>query len=209
MDKLKWYSMPIAVVAYSMIVVTGFVWLWNYIADTQVSQFWYIIAGIAGIYLVLAFVLSLLRIHWEFAVLIQVALVLGPLLYFINNNEPYRPPVFVFLVNGGYTGPLEITFKESAETQIKKRTDTLFFPFDVDGKLQLQEDYRMVKNAMEKNCYYLYNDRSRELIPFVSRPNAVPADSTKKILVSRASQTKGAKMQVLNYEVERAGKVKW
>lgn len=201
--------MPIAVVAYSMLVVTGFVWLWNYIAGTSLSQFWFIIAGIAGIFLVLAFVLSLIRIHWEFAVLIQVALVLGPLLYFINNNEPYRPPVLVFLVNGGYTGTLEIAFKETAETQVKKRTDTLFFPFDVDGKIQLQEDYRMVKTAMEKNCYYLYNDRSRELIPFVAGPKAMPADSAKKILVSRPSQTKGAKMQVLNYEVEKAGRVKW
>ncbi|MCU0436105.1 MAG: hypothetical protein MUC87_21795 [Bacteroidia bacterium] len=209
MDKLKWYSMPIAIVAYSMIVVTGFVWLWNYIADTQVSQFWYIIAGIAGIYLVLAFLLSLINLHWELTVLLQVALVLGPLLYFINNNEPYRPPVFVFLVNSGYTGPLEITFKESSETQVKKRTDTLYFPFDVEGKLQLQEDYRMVKAAMEKNCYYLYTDRSRELIPYISKQQSIPADTLKKVLVSRPSETKGAKMQVLKYQVEKAGRVKW
>ncbi len=201
--------MPIAIVAYSMIVVTGFVWLWNYIADTQVSQFWYIIAGIAGIYLVLAFLLSLINLHWELTVLLQVALVLGPLLYFINNNEPYRPPVFVFLVNSGYTGPLEITFKESSETQVKKRTDTLYFPFDVEGKLQLQEDYRMVKAAMEKNCYYLYTDRSRELIPYISKQQSIPADTLKKVLVSRPSETKGAKMQVLKYQVEKAGRVKW
>lgn len=206
---MKWYTMPLAIVAYSMLVVLGFAALFNYIGGTPISLFWQIIGITAVAYLVLAFILSKLNIHWEITVLIQVALVLGPVLYFVNNNEPYRPPVFVFVVNPGFDGPLEITFKETAETQVKKRADTLFFPFDVEGKIQLQEDYRMVKVAMETNCYFMYTDRTRVRIPFVRSRAMLPADSTKKVLVARESEAEGTKMKLLRYEVRKAGDVKF
>ncbi|MGL5891884.1 MAG: hypothetical protein ACRC3B_18470 [Bacteroidia bacterium] len=206
---MKWYSMPVAVVAYSMLVVLGFAALFNYIGGSTLSSFWQIIGIIAASYLVLAFILSKLNLHWEITVLIQVALVLGPLLYFVNNNEPYQAPVFVFVVNPGYDGSLEITFKETAETQVKKRADTLFFPFDVEGKIQLQEDYRMVKAAMETNCYYMYTDRSRDRIPFVRSRTMLPADSAKKVLVAGESEVQGAKMKLLRYEVKKAAEVKF
>jgi hypothetical protein len=206
---MKWYSMPVAVVAYSMLVVLGFAALFNYIGGSPLSTFWYVIGIIAAAFLVAAFILSKINLHWEITVLIQVALVLGPVLYFVNNNEPYKAPVFVFVVNPGYDGPLEITFKETAETQVKKRADTLFFPFDVEGKIQLQEDYRMVKAAMETNCYFMYTDRSRDRIPFVRSRTMLPADSTKKVLISGESEVQGSKMKLLKYEVKKAGEVKF
>lgn len=206
---MKWYIMPIAVVAYAMLAVLAFVTIFYRITDEWPSEFWQIVGITAVVFLVLAFVLEKLNLHWELTVLLQVALVLGPILYFVNNREAYKPPVFVFLVNVGYEGPLEITFADSAETQIKKRADTLFFPFDVEGKLVLQEDYRMVKAAMEKRCYFMYTDRTRKLIPFVARNGKLPADSTQSVLLQGETDALKSKMKVMRYEVKRSNQVKW
>jgi hypothetical protein len=176
---MKWYSMPIALVAYAILAVLIFVTIFNRITDEWPSQFWLILGAIACIYLLIAFILSQFKIQWEVAVLIQVILVLGPILWMVNNKEPYRLPVFVFLVPPDYTGKLEIRFSNDKQPQVRKAADTLFFAFDADGRIQLQEDYRMVKTAMQKNCYYLFPDRSIKKILFST--DSIPNNSLREL----------------------------
>lgn len=196
---MKWYSMPIAIVAYAILAVVGFVTIFNSITGEWPSKFWQIIAVIAGVYLIAAFLLSRFRLQWEITVLIEVALVLIPILWFVNDRKPYQPPVFVFLVQSNYTGKLEIRFSDSEKTQIRKMADTLYFPFDIDGRIQLQEDYQMVKTAMRKQCYYLLPDRSRVHIPYAK--DSIALDSSRIYLHETDTQVEKGKVKAFLYEI--------
>jgi hypothetical protein len=134
---MNWYRYPVSVIAYALIGIFLISFGWHSLAGKAPAQYWYYFPAIAGIYLIAAFVLSKINLVWETDVLLQVALVLAPVIWYVNQREPYKRPVYIFVVNPIYTGKLDIIFQlnKDAQTNARSAADTLYFKFDEAGRI--------------------------------------------------------------------------
>lgn len=208
--KAKWYAYPLALVAWLLVAIYLFIFAWNALSgDPNPSWTWYLLA-VAGAYLLTTFVLSKLNRAWEMEVVIQVALVLTPLLWYLNQREPYTPPVYVFLIEAGYEGEAKVYFSndEATKTQVRSTADTLFFKFDGDGEILLNEDFRTVRDAMENRFYFLYPDQTRKKISFVPKGTTPAADSTVYVAYEDSTASKKGVINFISWQVSRADRVK-
>ena len=164
------------------------------------DHYWYYFPMGAGIYLFLSFVLSKINMQWEWDTAVQVAFVLIPVLWYVNIKEPYHRPVYIFVVNTDYKGPLDVNFdlSKNATTNANRLDDTLYFNFNEDGQILLNEDAAYVKECMRKHLFYLHPDASRTLVPFADKKN-LPADTTKKVLVEDSVELDKGRMKVIHY----------
>jgi hypothetical protein len=205
---MKWYAYPLALVAWLLIAIFLFIITWNWLGELPNPE-WYLYLPIgAAILVAISVGLSYLKFAWELEVLIQVVVVLGPLLWYLNLREPYRPPVYVFLIEAGYTGPARITFTndEATKTQVRSTADTLFFRFNGEGEMVLNEDFRMVKDGMENRWYYLYPDGSRKKIEVVAADKIPANDSTRFVAVEDSLASDKGKIQFIEWKLQRADK---
>jgi hypothetical protein len=142
-------------------------------------------------------------------VLLQVAFVLAPVLWYVNQREPYKRPVFIFLVSSNHSGPLDIEFnlEKNAETNVRSHADTLYFKFDEDGRILLNEEGEYVRSQMRKNLYVYYADGSRKPAVLASI-NALPADTTQKVYVEDKMEVEKGRMKILHYRINFPQKLK-
>ena len=177
---MKWYAYPLAIVAWLLIAIWLFIAGWNYISNTSLPDwhFWFLI--VAGSYLAFSVILSKLNVSWELDAFIQVAFVLGPLLWYLNQRPGYTPPVYVFLIEAGYEGEARVDFsnEETTETKVRSTADTLYFKFTGQGRILLNEDFRTVREAISTRFYYLYPDGTQKKINVVAEGANVVSDST-------------------------------
>ncbi len=200
---MKFYRYPLSVIAYALLGIYLFAAAYHKLADKVMEDYWLYFPAGAGIYLLIAFVLSKLNIQWEWDVAIQVAFVLGPVLWYVNQREPYKRPEYIFVVKSGYTGPLDIYFSqaEDAKTHVRSTADTLYFRFDDRGDIQLNEEAEYVEQSLEKNLFYLYDDRTKKRVTFAPDTLRLPADTTKPVLIKLAPETEKGRMNVLHYRL--------
>lgn len=207
---MKWYAYPLAMVAWLLVACALFIAAWNWLGDAQ-NPWWLIgMFGVAGIFLGICFILTRLKFAWELEVLIQVVLVLGPLLWYLNQREPYRPPVYVFFIEAGYTGEVRSTFSndDATKTQVRSTADTLYFRFDNDGQILLNEDFRTVQESIENRFFYVYPDGSRKKIDLIPKGSVVPADSTRFVgYVDTVASVKG-KINYISWQLQRTDRLK-
>ncbi len=206
---MKWYAYPLALVAWLLVAIFIFIVIWNAVGDT-VNPDWiyYLLVG-AGIFLGVSIGLSKLNFAWELEVLIQVVFVLGPLLWYLNQREPYRPPVYVFFIEAGYTGEIRSTFTndEKTKTQVRSTADTLFFKFDSNGEILLNEDFRTVRESMENRFFWLYRDGSRKRIPLIKKGTDIKSDSTVFVAYEDSIASPKGKMEFISWQLQRADKL--
>lgn len=207
---MKWYAYPLALVAWLLVAIYIFIFAWNFISDDpQPGWLWYMLA-IAGAYLIASFILSKLHRAWEMEVVIQVALVLGPLLWYLNQREPYRPPVYVFMIEAGFEGEARVFFTndEATKTQVRSTADTLYFKFDNTGEIILNEDFRTVREAIENRFYFLYPDQTRKKIAVIPKGTKPAADSTTFVAYEDSTAAAKGKIDFISWQVKRADRVK-
>ncbi|MCX6311794.1 MAG: hypothetical protein NT084_09170 [Bacteroidetes bacterium] len=206
---MKFYKYPLALVSYALLAIFGLAYGWNWLANAKLETYWYYFPEGAGIYLLIAFVLSKLNIQWEWEVAIQVAFVLAPVLWYVNIKDPYKHPEYIFVVNYGYTGKLDVIFnlEKNAPTNAHSTADTLYFNFDEHGEILFNEDVAFVKAAMKKNLFLLYPNASRSRIPFVEK-SALPSDTTKVVLVADSVEADKGRMKVMHYRIDYPQKLK-
>ncbi len=200
---MKFYKYPLAIVSYALLVIFLLACGWNGLAHSKLEPYWYYFPEGAGIYLVIAFVLSKLNIQWEWDVVIQVAFVLAPVLWYVNIKEPYKHPVYIFVVNSGYRGKLDVIFnlEKDAPTNAHSTADTLYFNFDENGEILLNEDVAFIRDAMKNHLFFLYPNASKTRIPFAEK-NALPSDTTTEVLVADSMETDKGRMKVMHYRLD-------
>lgn len=207
---MKWYAYPLALVAWLLVAIYLFIFTWNYVGDAPNPSWAWIMLAVAGSYLAVSFVLSKIKRAWELEVVIQVAFVLGPLLWYLNERPPYKPPVYVFMIEAGFEGDARVLFTndEATKTKVRSSADTLYFKFDGKGTIVLNEDFRTVREAIENRFYFLYPDDSRKKISVLPKGTKPAPDSTVFIAYEDSvSSTKG-KVDFITWKVSRADKVK-
>lgn len=201
---MKFYRYPLAIVSYALLAIFLLAFLWNWLAKAPLEAYWYYFPAGAGIYLLLSFILSKLKLQWEWDAVIQVMLVLAPVLWYVNIKEPYKRPVYMFMVKSGYTDKLDIYFDhgKDAITNANSTADTLYFKFDDNGEILLNEEEDYVKKCMHEHLYYIHPDKSKEKI-FPARANAIPADSTKTFVLDDSTEMADGKIHVIHYHLSR------
>ncbi|MCK6640262.1 MAG: hypothetical protein L6Q81_09250 [Bacteroidia bacterium] len=180
---MKWYAYPLALVAWLLIAIFLFIIAWNLIGDHSIPDWSYYLLYISGGFLLSSFILAKISLSWELDVFIQAALVLGPLLWYLNERDPYKAPVYVFLIEAGYTGDVKVEFlhDENSKTKVGSTADSLFFRFNSQGEILLNEDFRTVRESLERNFYYLYPDGTRKKLESIKKGETVVSDSTRYI----------------------------
>ncbi|MFM2017980.1 MAG: hypothetical protein RL007_1636 [Bacteroidota bacterium] len=178
---MKWYAYPLALVAWLLIAIYLFILAWNLIGDHAVPEWSIYFIYISASFLLCSFILAKLKLSWELDVFLQAALVLGPLLWYLNERDPYKAPVFVFLIEAGYTGDVRVEFKhdDNSKTKVGSTADSLFFRFNNEGEILLNEDFRTVRESLENNFYYLYPDGTRKKLQAIKKGETVASDSTR------------------------------
>lgn len=206
---MKFYRYPLAIVSYALIGIFLLAYAWNWLADTEPETYWYYFPAGAGVYLLIAFLLSKINMQWEWDVAVQVACVLGPVLWYVNIKEPYKRPVYIFIVKSGYTGKLDVLFNQAkdAPTNARSKADTLYFKFDDNGEILLNEEVAYIKESMQDQLFYLHPD-SRKVKISPAKINALPADTTKPVLVNDSITTEKGKVQALHYRLDYPQKLK-
>lgn len=207
---MKWYAYPLALVAWLLVAIYIFIFAWNFLGDEPNPEWaWYMLA-VAGAYLLASFILSKLGRAWELEVVIQVALVLGPLLWYLNQREPYKPPVYVFMIEAGFEGEARVMFTndEATRTQVRSTADTLYFKFDAKGNIVLNEDFRTVREAIENRFYFLYPDQTQKKITVVPKGTKPSSDSTSFVAYEDSTAAKKGKIEFITWQVSRADRVK-
>jgi len=205
---MKWYAYPLALVAWLLVAIFLFIVTWNWLGELPNPE-WYLYLPIGAVILVGVSVgLSYLKFAWELEVLIQVVFVLAPLLWYLNLREPYRPPVYVFLIEAGYTGHARISFTndEATKTQVRSTADSLFFRFNAEGQMVLNEEYGMVQDGMQNRWYYLYPDGSRKKIEVVDVTKFHSTDSTRFVAVQDSIASNKGKIEFIQWTLQRADK---
>jgi len=207
---MKWYAYPLALVAWLLVAIYAFISTWNYVGSTPNPEWAWLLPTVAGAYLLVAFVLSKIKRAWELEVVVQVALVLGPLLWYLNERPPYKPPVYVFLIEAGFEGDAKVIFTndEATKTKVRSAADTLYFKFDGDGKIVLNEDFRTVREAIENRFYLLYPDLTRKKIAVVPEGTNVSPDSTSFVAYEDSVASTKGKIEFITWKVSRADRVK-
>lgn len=207
---MKWYAYPIALVAWLLVAIYAFIFTWNFIGDEPQPSWSWIMLAVAGAYLVSAFILSKVNRAWELEVLIQVALVLGPLLWYLNQREPYKAPVYVFLIEAGFEGEARVYFSsnDATKTQVRNTADTLYFKFDNTGEIVLNEDFRTVRESIENRFYFLYPDQSKKKITVVPKGTAATSDSTSYVAYEDSTRAVKGNIEFMTWQVSRADRIK-
>jgi hypothetical protein len=200
---VKFYRYPIAIVAYALLAIFVLAFAWNWLGNAVLETYWYYFPAGAAVYLFIAFILSKAKAQWEWDVAIQVACVLAPVLWYVNIKEPYKRPVYIFIVKSGYTGKLDVLFNHAkdAPTNAKSSKDTLYFKFDDEGEILLNEDAEYIKECMHKHLFYLHPDARKEKI-MPAQLNKLPADTTKPVLVDGKIEAEKGKMNVMHYTLD-------
>lgn len=207
---MKWYAYPLAIVAWLLVAVYIFISAWNLLGGADNPAWAWYLPAVAGAYLLITFILSKAGRAWELEVVIQVALVLGPLLWYLNDRPPYKPPVYVFLIEAGFEGDARVYFTndEATKTQVRSSADTLYFKFDGRGEILLNEDFRTVREAIENRFYFLYPDQSRKQIAVVPKGTAPTADSVAYVAYEDSVSAKKGNIDFISWKVSRADRVK-
>lgn len=200
---MKFYRYPLSIIAYALIFIFLIVLAWHWLGNKPLAEYWYYFLIGAGIYLTVAFVISKITMAWEIEVLIQVVFVLAPVLWYVNQREPYKRPVYIFLINSQHSGKLDIYFsnEKSTETKVRSTADTLYFKFDKNGEILLNEDREYVRESMRKNLFIFYADGERKRTDFYKQ-DALPADTTKKVLVEDRMEAENGKMKVMHFRLD-------
>ncbi|HTF04568.1 MAG TPA: hypothetical protein VK826_11105 [Bacteroidia bacterium] len=206
---MKWYAYPLALVAWLLVAIYIFIFTWNYIGDHARPDWDYFLLIVAAIFLGVSFVLTRFKFAWELEVVIQVVFVLGPLLWYLNQREPYRPPVYVFMIEAGYTGEVRATFTndENTKTQVRSTADTLYFRFNGEGQILLNEDFRTVREAVASRFYFLYPDGSRKKIAIVNKNAVVKADSTSFSAYEDTLHSVKGKIEYISWQLQRSDRL--
>ena len=134
---------------------------------------------------------------------VQVAVVLAPVLWYVNIKEPYKRPVYIFIVNSGYTGKLNVYFNHAkdAPTNVRSKADTLYFHFDKQGEILLNEDVAYIKKSIHEQLFYLYPDKTkRKIMP--AKPEVLPADTTMPVLLDDSIEAEKGQINVIHYKLE-------
>jgi hypothetical protein len=207
---MKWYSAPVSLLAYLLVVIFLFSMAWHSISGNEMAAYWWYVPAAAGGYLLFAFILQLLKFDWELEVLIQVALVLGPLLWYLNQREPYQPPVYVFIVKSDYEGELQVNFAEENElkTRVRSDADTLYFAFDDNGRILVREDYNMVLDALHNRLYTVNRGGVKKKILTVKENQAVPADSVNTMARMVKTNTDKGRIKSIELKVGKSTTLK-
>lgn len=207
---MKWYAYPLALVAWLLVAVYILIFAWNFLGDSANPEWSYWLLVVAGFYLGISAVLSKVKLAWELDGLIQVAVVLGPLLWYLNQREPYKPPVYVFLIEAGYEGEARVMFTndDATKTQVRSTADTLYFRFDGQGKILLNEDFRTVRAAMGNQFYYLYPDNSCKKIDVVLKNSVIVPDSLRFIAFEDTLVSEKGNIQYISWEISRADRAR-
>ncbi|TND01794.1 MAG: hypothetical protein FD123_4170 [Bacteroidetes bacterium] len=196
---MKWYAYPIAITAYciyvSMLVAGVFI-------HFEYSENWYWACGIGVVFLGIAFGLS--KVGWsdELKVGLQVALILSPLIYLVNQKTPEQKQVRIFLVPQDYTGKLHIRFVPPEEVRAKQDGDTVYMKFDERGRLALSGVYRKVNDDMATRLFYADSTGRMTPIRFASAGN-LPADTSKAVLVAGDSEYESGKVKGMTYILDK------
>ena len=150
-----------------------------------------------------------MNIQWEWDVAIQVAFVLAPVLWYVNIKDPYKRPVYIFVVKSDYRGNLDVNFnlEKGAPTNARSIKDTLYFHFDDDGQILLNEDVAYIKESMRKRLFYIFPDTKKTLVPFADIKN-LPTDTTKKVLVEDTVEAVKGRMKVMHYRLDYPQRLK-
>lgn len=206
---MKFYRYPLAIIAYALIFIFLIVLAWHALGHKTLPVHWYYFLGGAGVYLLVSFVLSKITMPWETDVLIQVIFVLAPVLWYVNQREPYKRPVYIFLINSQHTGSLDIYFnsEKDAETKVRSTADTLYFKFDRNGEILLNEDRAYVRESMRKHLVIFYADGSRKPAKFYEK-DALPADTTVKVLIEDQVEAVDGKLKAMHYRLDYPQKLK-
>ena len=207
---MKWYAYPLAIVAWLLVAVFIFIFSWNYIGDAETPEWAWWLLIIAASFLIVSFVLSKLKMSWELDGFIQVAFVLGPLLWYLNQKEPYKTPEYVFLIEAGFEGEAKVSFTtdDNTKTQVHVNTDSLFFRFDGSGEILVNEDFRTVRDAIRNRFYFLYPDGSRKQIHLISKGDKPSPDSTRFVAYEDTIVAEKGNIRYISWMVSRADRVK-
>lgn len=208
---MKWYAYPLALVAWLLLAIWIFIFTWNYIGSSAMPPWHYWMLAFTGTYLFISFVLSKFNLSWELDAFIQVVFVLGPLLWYLNQRPPYKPPVYVFMIEAGYEGEARVSFaqkEEEMETKVRSTADTLYFKFDGDGEIFLNEDFRTVREAISSRFYFLYPDGSTKKIHVVSKDATIQPDSTVYVAYEDTVVSVKGNIHYISWEVVRADRAK-
>lgn len=206
---MSFYRYPLALIAYSLLAIFALAYGWNWLGEAALETYWYYFPAGAGIYLIISFCLSKLNLQWEWDVAIQVGFVLAPVLFYVNIKEPVKYPTYIFIVNSGYTGKLDVIFNldKNAPTNARSTADTLYFNFDSEGEILLNEDVDFIKLAMKNQLYFLNPDASKHKIESVEK-NALPLDTTKIVLLKDADESENGRMKKMHYRLNYPPKLK-
>ena len=200
---MKFYRYPLAIVSYALLAIFVMAFLWNWLGNAELETYWYYFPAGAAFYFALSFLLSRLSFQWEWDVAIQVAFVLAPVLWYVNIKAVYQPPVYMFMVKSGYRGNLDVYFDhgKDAVTNANSTADTLYFKFNDNGEILLNEEVEYVKKSMHEHLYLIYPDKHKEKISPASI-SALPSDTTKPVLVDDAVEAEKGKMNVMHYRLD-------
>lgn len=200
---MKWYTYPIAVVAYC---IFGAMLAAGFFNDFQYSQFWLWAVVAAFVFLIVAFILTKLSWSDESKVALQIALCLAPLVLMSNFSENKRKQVRLFIVPENYNGKLQITFVSPRELKQNTDADSVVVRFDENGKTFSSDDYRRVMRDMESHLCYRDKSGKYHMIPFYDAAK-LPADTGKTGCVYRGSDLREGRLWNLYYEINRAARL--
>ncbi|MEO5644521.1 MAG: hypothetical protein ABIQ40_17715 [Bacteroidia bacterium] len=200
---MKFYRYPLALVAYALLAIFVLAYAWNWLGDAAMETYWYYFPAGAAIYLFIAVLLSKLNIQWEWDVALQVACVLAPVLWYVNIKDPYKRPVYMFMVKSEYRGKLDVYFDhgKNAVTNANSTADTLYFKFDDNGEILLNEDVQYVKQCMHEHLYLIFPDKHKQKV-VAAKINALPADTTQAYLVDDSLEVEEGKVHVMHYKIK-------
>ena len=200
---MKWYKYPLAIVAYALAGVFLLAYAYFEIAKKPLPDYWLIFPAIAGGFLVVSFVLSRMKLDWQLDVVLQVVFVLAPVVWYVNQREVFKRPVYVFVVNPVYAGKMEVIFShdKNAKTNARSTADTLYFKFDERGKIVLNEDAEYIRASIRAHMMVIHADGKRTRVPFVSL-DSLPADTLKKVLVEDTMVTEKGRVKYLQYRLD-------
>lgn len=206
---MKFLRYPLSIIAYALIFFFLVVVAWHWLGHNQLAFFWYYLPMTAVAYLAAAFIVSKIKMPWELDVLIQVFCVLGPILWYVNQREPYKRPEYIFLINSEHSGNLDVYFsnEKSLETKVRSTADTLYFKFDKNGEILLNEERDYVRQSIRKNLFIFYSDGTRKRTKFYDK-NALPADTTVKVLVEDSMEAEKGKMKVIHFRLDYPQKLR-
>jgi biopolymer transport protein ExbD len=201
---MKFYRYPLAIIAYALIFIFIVAYGIHWLANKTPENFWYYFPAFGGAFLLISYILSLLKLHWELDVLFQVAVVLAPVLWFVNNTDPYKKPVYMFVTNPIYSGKLEVSFArddKKTKTNINNPADTLYFKFNQDGEIYLNEDPQYIRYSIESNMQMVYPDGKKRKVQFC-KIESLPLDTTMKVVVLDSQQVEKGRVKAMYYRID-------